>query len=89
VLVNVRWHPIDRDTYVAVYEQFGNELAVFATHTCMDGCEFHAEPNIMTEWGFPDAPCALIKSHMRGERGTSAERWSYFIAEPLLDDAED
>lgn len=88
-MLEVRWHPIDKGTYSAILSKFGTGLMPFATHTCMDGCEFHAETNFMTEWGFRDAPCPLIKSHMRGERGTPSERWEYWIAEPIEEEGDE
>lgn len=80
---DVRWHEIEHGVYAAIYAVLHEKLTVFATHTCMEGCEFHAEPNMMTEWGFQGADYPLIRSLMRGDRGTPTERWLYWIAEPV------
>ena len=85
----VRWHPIDRMTYLAIYNSFDSDpnnhesrpdLSVFATHTCQDGqCEFHEETHIYTEWGPKDADYPVIHSLREGDR------WSYALAIPIKD----
>lgn len=82
-----RWIPTTPEVYRAIYTEHHEALAPFGTHTCMDGCYFHGEPHVMTEWGFRDAAYPLIKSELVGERESESARWSYWIACPEAPDA--
>ena len=78
-MIEVDWVPIDQGTYHAIYATaLKNETrSVFGTHTCMEGCEWHSEPRMLTEWGFKGSPVPLIRSIKDGDR------WSYWIAKVI------
>ena len=73
----VNWVLIDLGTYHALYALLHSKLKVFGTHTCMDGCEWHNDKHILTEWGFMNSPTGLIRSI--NDNG----KWSYWIAKVL------
>lgn len=73
--LEIYWREIDREVYSTIYNFFHKELHVHSCHTCMDGCYFHGEPNLMTAWGFQDSDAPLIKHHKIGN-----EHY-YYIAE--------
>ena len=76
---DVSWIPIDRGTYHAIYATAltRETRSVFGTHTCVDGCELHSDPYVLTEWGFKDSPVPLIRSICDGNE------WSYWIAKVI------
>ena len=77
--MEVEWVPTEHAVYAAIYAVHHNDLSVFGTHTCVDGCEFHyGRGYMLTEWGFKDADAPLIRSVCDGDRETG--EWSYWIA---------
>jgi hypothetical protein len=76
-MMATRWIETRPETYRAIYSAHKEDLHVFTTYTHCD------EPvEMLTEWGFADADCPIIKSHERDGK------WVYFIACVTKDDAE-
>jgi len=76
------WRRTTADVYRAIYDEHRNQLVPYATHTCMEGCEFHGERFILTEWCLQEGNVPLIRSIGRGD----PEEWTYYILEGRVDD---
>jgi len=75
--LEVDWKLIDLGTYCAIYGLVSKDLTVHASHTCMEGCEFHTQRYIMTAYGFQESPVPLIRSI------DNAGVWTYWIAKVI------
>ena len=79
----VDWIPTEHAAYSALYAVHHKELTVFGTHTCMEGCEWHSRPYLMTEWGFKDADAPLLRSICDGDREDGT--WTYYVAKVSME----
>jgi hypothetical protein len=60
------WIVTSPEVYAVIWARHQADLVVFGTHTCMEGCEFHGDRHVYTEWGFRDAPYPLMRATTDG-----------------------
>ena len=83
-----KWKKIHKYTYWQIYDQFQDDLTVFATLTDMDGR--YGRPTILTSWGFKNSDYPLIKTvRTKGDRSQEEWDWKYYIVGEIKKEEDD
>lgn len=91
-MIEYKWIPTDKHVYGAIFREHRDKFGVFASCTAPEGDPSLGItlPYILTEWGFKEAGCPIIKSIATKKTFEQKEYdYEYFIAIPTGCDCEE